>query len=156
MRSVKIPWDLEEKPLQIKTDSKLQLGIGEIEKISVFMYVKESTSYFSYVAVKFTSIMQYRIGYCTGNTSPDLPVQPPVETDKIWTFTKSETALIITCNNVEVLNYLFSDSSDSQCIPKLGGNVEQIEFKHDTSSPTESDSASDFYRVAGMVFCRSK
>ena len=140
MRSVKIPWDLEEKPLQIKTDSKLQLGIGEIEKISVFMYVKESTSYFSYVAVKFTSIMQYRIGYCTGNTSPDLPVQPPVEADKIWTFTKSETALIITCNNVEVLNYLFTDGSYNSCFPKWGVDVvEQILF-HSTT-----DTASDFY-----------
>ena len=69
-----------------------------------------------------------------------MPVQPPVEIDKIWMITKTETALIITCNGVEVLNYLFADSLDTNCGPTWGKDVEQILF----SSP--QDTASDFYR----------
>ena len=83
--------------------------------------------------------MQYVISYCISWT--DLPVQPPVEVEKTWTITKTDTAIIITCNNVEVLNYLFADSSNSNCVSLVrGGNVEKIRFNN-------GDTASDFYRV---------
>eukprot|EP00116_Pleurobrachia_bachei_P016676 sb/3476938/ len=90
-----------------------------------------------------------------GNTSPytdglyvghdayeDLPVQPPVKVDKIWTITKTKTALVITCNNVEVLNLVFADSSSTYCVSRWGDDVvEQIKFP-------SSDTASDFYSAA--------
>eukprot|EP00116_Pleurobrachia_bachei_P003169 sb/3463431/ len=129
-----IPWDLEGTPLQIKTNSTL----GSNEEISVEMY-KTGGIIFSHVDVRFTSPMQYYMAYCSDWT--DLPVQPPVEVNKIWTITKTETALIITCNGVEVLNLLFADSSISDCVPKLGGDVvEEIAFR-------SGDTASDFYRA---------
>ena len=91
--------------------------------------------------------MQYYIQFCN-NSWLDLPVQPPVELDKIWTIIKTEAALIITCNNVEVLNYQFADSSDmdhmyhGNCVSKWGGDVvEDIRFD------SYSDSASDFYKA---------
>ena len=75
----------------------------------------------------------------------DFPVQPPTEMEKIWTITKTETAFIITCNEFEVLNYLFADSSDSKCVPKWGGNVvEEIKFH-------SIDTASDNYRAGIRV-----
>eukprot|EP00116_Pleurobrachia_bachei_P012768 sb/3473030/ len=133
-KGVTISWDLEETPLQIKTDSTLGSGVQMWMK----MYDNEENP-IAYVAVKFSSSLTYKIGKCIENWT-DLTVQPPVEVDKIWTITKTETALIITCNDVEVLNYLFTDSSNSNCVPKLGGNVVQyIEF-------ISSDSASDFYK----------
>nr|AFK75449.1 putative secretory peptide-39 [Pleurobrachia bachei] len=137
---VNIPWDLEETPLQIKTDSTL----GSDERIWVSMYHKDSNTPIG-VTMQFSSPMQYMIGYCTGSWT-DLPVQPPVEVDKIWTITKTETALIITCNDVEVLNYLFVDSSRSECVPMWGGDVvEGIMFR-------SWDSASDFYKAGkGIV-----
>ena len=132
---MKIPWDLEGTPLQIKTDSALGSG----EEIYVVMYDKDG-SYIGAVGVKFSSTVQYGISSCTSSW-PDLPVQPPVEVDKIWTITKTETAFIITCNDVEVLNYLFADSSRSDCVTKWGGDVvEEIWFR-------SSDDASDFYRA---------
>eukprot|EP00116_Pleurobrachia_bachei_P013957 sb/3474219/ len=71
----------------------------------------------------------------------DLPVKPPVIAEKIWTITKTETTLIIRCNNVEVLNYLFADSFDTQCVTKFGGDVVgKIRF-------WKTDTASDFYRA---------
>eukprot|EP00116_Pleurobrachia_bachei_P013085 sb/3473347/ len=116
---VKIPFDLEATPLQIKTD----FALGSDDLIDVHMYNKDG-SHIGLVQVYFSpsSIMKYYIGYCT-NSWTDLPVEPPVEVDKIWTITKTESALIIICNNVEVLNYLFADSSDSDCVPKMGGDV---------------------------------
>ena len=89
--------------------------------------------------MKFSSPMEYAIGYCTGLTS--LPVQPPNKVDKMWTIRKTATALNIECNGVEVLNYLFSDSSNSECVTNWGGDaVEKIQFYPD-------DTASDGYRA---------
>ena len=136
---MKIPWDLEETPLQIKTDSTL----GSDDKIWVRMYDKDD-SWISGVRVRFLTTMMYMIEYCTpgdGTNYVNLPVQPVVEAETIWTITKTETSLNISCNNVEVLNYFFADSSSSNCVPKLGGDVvEAIKFH-------SSDKASDFYRA---------
>ena len=103
------------------------------------MYDKDNNS-IGGLAMKFSSLIKYWLRHCT-NGYIDLPVQPPVEVDKIWTFTKTHTALIITCNGVEVVNYLFADSSSDNCVAKLGGDVEQILFDSDY------DEASDFYRA---------
>ena len=84
-----IPWDLEATPLLIKTDSKL----GSDEKIFVEMYNKDG-GLVSSLEVLFSSTMQYDVHNCMKSLQ-DLPVQPPVEVDKIWTITKTETALII-------------------------------------------------------------
>ena len=133
--AVNIHWDIEGTPLQIKSDST----VGSDEEIRVNMY-DEDSSFIGGVLVKFSSTMQYWIGYCTSGYT-DLPVQPPVEVDKIWTTTKTENALNITCNNDEVLNYLFAVSSTSTCVTKLSGDVvEQINFE-------DSDIASEFYRA---------
>ena len=132
-KNVVIPWDLEALSLQLKTDSSL----GSNERIDVQMY--KDSSYISNVEMYFSSPMQYWIQFCTN--AIDLPVQPPVEVDKIWTIIKTETAIIVTCNGVEVLNYLFADSSYSDCVPKWGGDVvERIIFQI-------HDSASNFYRA---------
>eukprot|EP00116_Pleurobrachia_bachei_P002407 sb/3462669/ len=144
-RNAYIPWDLEETPLHIKTNSTL----GSNERINVVMYDKDS-SFISFVKLYFSSPMQYYIYYCTGtggySSYRDLPVQPPVEADKIWMITKTETTLIITCNNVEVLNYLFANSSDSRCVLGLGGDVvEEIRFYDNEYN--DPDTASDFYRA---------
>ena len=134
---MKIPWDLEATPLQIKTNSALGSG----DNVDLNIYDKNSTSYISYMYVIFDSKMQYMITDCIFYT--DLPVQPSIEAENIWTITKTETALIIKCNDVEVLNYLFADSSNSECVPIWAGDVvEYIGFDN-------LDTASDFYR-AGM------
>ena len=132
----KIPWDLERTPLMMTTDSTA----GSDEWIDVYMYGKDSDLKGG-AAVRFVSPVQYGIGYCA-NGWRDLPVQPTVEVDMIWTYAKTDTAFIITCNGVEVLNYLFADSPIStDCVSRWGGDVvEEIEF-HDT------DTASDFYRA---------
>ena len=102
-------------------------------------------SFIGYLDVKFSPKMQYFLRYCTGGYK-DLPVQPPVEVDKSWKITKAKNSLIITCNDVEVLNYQFADSSDSDCGKKWGGDVvEEILFVG--GQGTGSDTASDFYKA---------
>ena len=117
--------------------------MGSNDEIYVAMYDKDGTK-IGNVAVYFDT-MRYKILHCTSttttNTWTDLPVQPPVEVEKIWTFTKTETAITISCNGVEVLDYQFADSPDSDCVTKLGGDVvEQIQFP-------SWDEASDFYSI---------
>ena len=73
-------------------------------------------------------------------------MQPAVEAETIWTITKTETSLNITCNNVVVLNYYFADSSNSRCVPHWGGDVvEKIKFVN------LYDKASDFYRAGNAI-----
>nr|AFK75464.1 putative secretory peptide-54 [Pleurobrachia bachei] len=141
-KHVNIPWDLEGKPLQIKTDSKLHIS-GEA--ISVEMY-DIGGSWIGGVKVLFSiPSMKYQIINC--NDYIALSVQPPAEVEKIWKITKTGTALIITCNYVEVLNYQFSDSSNSNCVTKWGSDVvEQIKFD-------STDKASDFYRAGKGLKC---
>eukprot|EP00116_Pleurobrachia_bachei_P007295 sb/3467557/ len=133
-----IPWDLESTPLQIKTDSTT----GSDENIYLTLTGNNGNP-ISDIVVKFNSpAFVYQIYYCTGSQLTDLP---PVEVDKTWTLSKTETAWIITCNGVEVLNYLFADSSESNCAAKWGGDVvEEIMF-------TRHDTASDFYRAGNWL-----
>ena len=131
-----IPWDLESTPLQITTNSKL----GSSEQILVDVFDKDGSN-IAYVEVKFLSTMKYFLRYCTDEKTK-LPVQPPEERNKIWTIKKTKTALIITCNNVEVLNYRFDGSSfGNDCVRRWDGDVvEEIEF-------SKLDDASHFYRA---------
>ena len=139
---MKKPWDLEGTPLQIKTDSTP----GSLERIVVDMYDKYNRR-IRIVIVFSSPSVQYMIEYCTGNEV--LPVQPPVEVDKIWTITKTETGIIIICNNVEVTNILFADSSESKCVPRMGGDVvEKIELI--TGILHGDPIASDFYRAGKL------
>ena len=92
------------------------------------------------MGVRFQSSIRYWINYC--NDYDTLVLQLPVEADKIWTIIKTETALIITCNGVEVVNYLFADSSDERCVTRWGGDVVEIQFQG-----SDSDTASEYYRA---------
>ena len=133
----RIAWDLEGSPLQIKTDSTL--GSGDVIQIAVWA---ADNSYMTFISLNFSDPMQYYLQYCTHDLK-DLPVQPPVEVDKVWTFTKTDTAFIIKCNEVEVLNYLYSDAFNSACgtEARYGGDIVEMGF-------AGADTASDFYRAA--------
>ena len=96
--------------------------MGSDDKIFVGLYDKDS-GHVGNVVVKFSSTMMYWIFYCSDGAT-ELPVQPPKEVDKIWTIAKTETAIVITCNDVEVLNYLFADSPRNKCVPGIDRNNE--------------------------------
>ena len=141
-----IPWKWEEIPIQIKSDSV----VGSEDAISIDMNRPE---YVMGIVIDYSSPITFSMPFCTSDDDnsqvyEDLPVQPPVEVDKIWTFTKTDAALIITCNGVEVLNYKFADSKFSNCVPKWGGDTtESIWFESDGWN-----SASDSYRAGKISF----
>ena len=134
VRDTVIPFDLESTPLQIKTNSTAGSG----EQIVVSTYTADKSN-IGAVYVKFSSPVKYYISYC--DSWIVLPVQPPDEVNKIWTIQKTVTTLNIECNGVEVLNYQFNNSGESQCEPKWGGDVvDEIKFGN-------LDTASDSYRA---------
>ena len=134
-----MPFDLEGTPLQIKTDS----AAGSDDEIRVYMHDLQGT-FITQFRVHFSTKMEYYVGSCmTYNTY--FPTQPPDDVDKIWKFTKTSTAFIMSCNGVEVLNYVFSESSYGDCVQYWSRDVEKIKFH------ANSDTASDYYRPKGSV-----
>ena len=130
-RNVKFDYDLEEHPLQIKTNS----AVGSEDVVALYLYTAGG-AYISNIRLVFYTTPHYRIYRCTDYTT--FPVDVPAEQDKIWTITKTATAIKIECNEVEVVN-LYSDSSDDECAEIYSEDVERIKFAN-------SDTASDEYR----------
>ena len=141
-RGVDIDADLENSPLQIKTDSSL----GSDETVHVWFYSSDDYNY-RYAAggviLHFTSTPKYQLGWCTYNTT-NFSTALPNETDKVWRISLTRTSgirLVIHCNEVEVLNILMSDSTCNEegWSEYWSRDVETIRFKN-------IDTASDYYR----------
>ena len=131
-RNVEIDYDLETHPLQIKTDS----AAGSDEQVYVWHYTAAG-SYIGGIRLEFSNPPEYYINYCINYWTP-FPVTLPVEQDKIWTITRTASALKVECNGVEVLNFLFSESTDSRCVTWWSWDVGKIKF-------SSFDTASDAY-----------
>ena len=147
-RDVQINYDLENSPLQIRTNSE----IGSNEKVRVWFFNAQDEPAGGVILI-FSSPPQYKLGWC--NTSyTDFPTTLPSETDKVWTITLTRSSgapsLVIHCNNKEVLNVMLSDStcSSSDWRDYWSKDVEKIKFL--------SHTASDYYRpgkvMASCVF----
>ena len=70
----------------------------------------------------------------------DFPTTPPSEENKVWTITKTSTALLVDCNGVEVLNLVYSDYSE-ECATAWSNEVDRIMFY------PSADTASDEYHL---------
>ena len=139
-RDVMINHDLENSPLQIRTNSE----DGSDEEVVVH-FNTAGGHYIGGVGLHFTSPPQYWLFLC-GSSYTNLPTALPTETDKIWAITLTRTSgtvsVIIGCNNKEVLNVVLSDTtcSESGWSEKWGWAVGKIEFS------SYHDTASDYYR----------
>ena len=133
-----INYDLENSPLQIKTDSE----VGSNEKVDVWF--RSGSKEAGGVYLSFSSPPQYLLYGCTSKTN--FPTDLPSETDKVWTITKSkvsdEIRVIIHCHDKEVLNVVLSDTtcSDSRWSERWSTDVDKIYFS------SSWDTASDYYR----------
>ena len=124
--------DLESTPLQIKTNSTMGSG----DEISVELY-DPYDSWFGVISLKFDVPW---IVYC-----PQTPVRlsnPPTDVDKIWTFAKTNTEFIISCNGVELLKYDLGVSND--CVPSIEFIDKRLIMRF-----SSSDTATDYYRAKG-------
>ena len=139
-RKVQIPLDLENTPLEIRTNSTL--GSEDIVDVS---FSTTHRALAGGVGIYFFSTPQYWLSWCS-SYSTNFPSNLPSEVDKIWRITLDKTAgirLKMHCNGVEVLNTLLSDNtcSDSKWRNYWSRDVEKIYF-----NPTY-DTASDYYRA---------
>ena len=138
-RGVKMNYDLETLPLEIRTDSVL----GSDEKVVVW-FNNARGDIAGGVGVEFSSTHQYYRGYCTESWT-NFPTTLPTATDKVWRVTVTRTAgirVVIHCNDQEIINILLSDStcSYSSWSTYWSRKIAQIEF-------IDSDTAPDFYRA---------
>ena len=139
-----INYDLENSPLQIKTNSML----GSDEKVHLYFRTAKQELRGG-VRIYFTSPPQYELTWCTFET--DFDTELPDETDKVWTITLSkpsgEIHVVITCNNVKVLNVVFSDTTCTRpdWSKDWDGDVEKIIFS------SCCDTATDYYRLGWLI-----
>ena len=136
-RDVDIKYDLENSPLQIKTDSPA----GSNEYVFAYFYTAQRI-WTGGVQIAFTSPPKYSLTFCTSWTN--LPTALPTQTDKIWTITLIKTSgirLSIHCNDKEVLNIVMSSTtcSDNRWSEEWSRDMEKIQF-------SSRDHASDYYR----------
>ena len=141
-REVKIDYDLENSPLQIRTNSE----IGSNKEVTVYfddVHDNPAGGVFLY----FSSSIKYGLGYCSTSWANFLTPLPS-ETDKVWTITRSSgtPTIVIHCNNKEVLNVVMSDSmcGDSYWSTFWSKEVKKIVFM-------SSDTASDYYRPGKVM-----
>ncbi|XP_063676553.1 uncharacterized protein LOC134812879 isoform X2 [Bolinopsis microptera] len=135
-RDVKIDWDLESTPLEIRTDAVL----GSNDQVAVTLY--SGDEFAGSVVLYFTSTLQWSLGWCE-SAFADI-VNPPSATDNlVWRISITRTAgvnLVIHCNNEEVVNTVVSEltCSNSAWSTTWIRDVTKIKF-------SSSDTASDNY-----------
>ena len=136
-RGVKIEWDLESTPLEVRTDSVL----GSHDQVIVNFF-SAGGDYAGEVYLFFISTLHYYFKWCS--TTWLNPVTEPSANDKVWRITLTRTAgvrLVIHCNDVEVLDMLLSDATcRSGWSTHWSRDVTKIQFHH-------NDLASDDYRA---------
>ena len=117
------------------------------------MYVNFYTSGRVYhvgsVRITFSSTTQYEMEYCM-SSSTNFPVSLPTEVEKVWRITLNRNSgirLLIHYNNVEVVNFLLSDSTCnwSSWSTYWSKTVGKIWFH------PYADTASDYYRAKGKA-----
>ncbi len=140
-RNILIDYDLENSPLEIKTDSALRSN----DRVAVYFYESTGNTAARIVQFIFTATPKYAISYCSHSWTK-FPTTLPSATDKVWRLTLTRTSgirLQIHCNDVEVLNLLMSDSTcrypyHTDWSKYWTKDVAKIKF-------SSSDGASDFY-----------
>ena len=139
-RGVTINYDLENSPLQIRTDSV----VGSNEKVAV-RFMNAQGTMIGNVQLSFSTTLTYSFSHCS-NSQSNFPTSLPTETDKIWKITLTRTSgirIVIHCNNKEVLNVVLSDNTciDSEWRDYWSRDVDKIYFL------PSYDKASDYYRL---------
>ena len=146
---MKIDFDLENYPLQIKTDSE----VGSDDEIRVMFYDSQE-DLIGGIFLYFTSPAQYYISHCS-SSHVDIP-NLPSETEKVWTITFTRTSDVVTlmvhCNEVEVFNVVISDTICKSGYATTHWSrkpASKISFLSDGS---KIDTASDYFRKGKSGF----
>ena len=69
----------------------------------------------------------------------------PPEQDKLWIITKTDKALVVTCNDVEVVNHVFADVPNDKCVPSWSQEAGKVKFQ-------KQDTGTDQAKLKGFIF----
>ena len=141
-----INFDLENLPLQIRTDSV----VGSNESVTVLFHNAQGSNIAGGLTFFFLSnTLLYWLGWCS-ISHMNYPTALLSGADKIWMISLSRTLnvprLVLHCNNKEVFNVVLSDTtcgSDGSWTTTWSRHVGKIEFAFDT--------ASDYYRPGELI-----
>ena len=140
-RDVHIQADIENTPLEIKTDSPL----GSNEIVSVW-FQNATGKHVGGIELLFTTTPQYHLRNCI-NGWTEFSTGLPADTVKNWKITITRTSGIrfaIHCNTVEVLDLVMSNTAceKTDWNKYWSGNIKQMILY-------DEDTASDYYRGRG-------
>ena len=134
-----IDFDLDNSPLEIKTDSTLQ----SYELMKAYFYTSQGHNAGG-IDISFRPSPTYFLDQCHDSWT-SFRTALPTDNDKVWRITLTKTSgirLVIHCNDKEVVNVLMSDTcTRSHWDNYWGKEMKKIKF---LSVPL--DTASDFYR----------
>ena len=135
-----IDYDLENTPLEIKTDTAVDSG----ERTAI--YFKDSRGSMGggiFIEFKYSNL-QYSIHMCQ-RTSRDFPYDPPSEQNKVWRISLKRPGprILVHCNEKVVLNLTLSDSECGYTRWNNNWSRKVAKIQFSTAPP---DTASNFYR----------
>ena len=99
--------------------------------------------------VQFDDVPKYLIAWCYKDWRPFL-IELPSNNTRIWSITRTETGLIVYCNDVKLLEERFSDVCDRYFTGSKswqyywGRKVATIEFSHDLDTASKAFNISKF------------
>ena len=142
MRGEKIQWNPDTQGITAITVSTNSTA-GSNEMVGVWFY-DNAGNYAGKVFIHFDTPIQYYIGWCTYRNN--FPVSLPAAPDKTWTieYNTAEQRVVYYCNEVQVLNFLLSDSECTQSHWRTYWERKPTQIQFDSS-----DTASDSYCITG-------
>ena len=136
-------YNLEKHPIEIKTNSSTDNDDCDYMEIG-FFHFNLFPNYIGNFIVSFGKDgMKYAVDRCKHWL--DFPLSLPTEIDKIWRITVTKDTGVrfqVHCNDVEIINFLFSDES---CSDERGWN-KYWSMDINTVGFINQDNASNFYR----------
>ena len=140
----KIPFDLDNFPLEISTDSLD--GSNDVLKVHFFDKNKilAGNLFILFTAPSF----RFKIEYCF-NEAKALPTSPPAVVDKTWKITKitNPQGIIVDCNGKRIVHFLMSQCSFKGWQSRWGRDVDFVAFYLPDVSKNRGLAAA-FYRAA--------
>ena len=131
-----IDFDLENTPLEIKTDS----STGSDDQMRV-RFLNGDDVWTGGVLIHFTDPMTYELTKCTEARQPLSNV--PSETEKVWTIYKESDGFKIKCNTVMVADIKIASCTDAEA-GLYDEDMVKVRFRN-------TDDAADFYRNRGFL-----
>ena len=140
-KNIDIPYDLENSPLKIKTDSAI--GSGHLVRV-IF---RRPAGQYAGVIILLRSTPWYNLNDCQRSYT-EIPTSLPEDHNRIWKITKTSDPLgiLIHCNDKEILNFQFSDTTctERSWRSQWGQEMKRINFYGDTASDY-------YYHLPGKV-----